>query len=367
MKYRTEIEAVANEKALPILQRKGVISVQEGVKKVGGLPTGDLCITVGVEKKIPKNEVLPHDLIPGEYFGIKTDVVEVPVIYPESRLGKMRPVQGGISLCDANYAAACTLGAVVKCKLTGRLVALTNNHCTGMLYDTNYATPDRAYKSDFVKGIPMIQPSSSDGGSLHTSKLGVVLRAVPMIFGLSAANQCDSAICSIDELGAAWFSMYESYTGPFLFAATSALSEDLEVWKSGRTTGVRSGSIDVVSLSINVQYGTTDNDRAAFTDLIKVRPLSHNNFSMGGDSGSCITAEISGDEYIIGHHFAGDGTNGFAGQIEHVADQLNIEAWNGAVVLPRGTGVSVYVEGVAFSEGLGTMRPVTHEEGEAPA
>ena len=65
-----------------IIKKKTVTSIKVGTKIINGKNTGEPCIAVGVKKKILKSEINPKDLIPREFNGIKTDVVEEGEIKP---------------------------------------------------------------------------------------------------------------------------------------------------------------------------------------------------------------------------------------------------------------------------------------------
>jgi hypothetical protein len=58
----------------------GVQGVGVGGKVTGGEPTGEMSITVFVERKRPLSEVPQDEQLPGEIEGVPTDVVEEPEI-----------------------------------------------------------------------------------------------------------------------------------------------------------------------------------------------------------------------------------------------------------------------------------------------
>jgi hypothetical protein len=60
-----------------LLRYPNVIGVAQGVRIKGGKPTGEPCLVVYVEKKIPPEELDASALLPSEIEGIPVDVVEV--------------------------------------------------------------------------------------------------------------------------------------------------------------------------------------------------------------------------------------------------------------------------------------------------
>ena len=61
---------------------KNVVGVGIGFKYVDGKNTEELCIQVLVSKKIDEKSLATNDIIPKEYLGIKTDIIEVGSIAP---------------------------------------------------------------------------------------------------------------------------------------------------------------------------------------------------------------------------------------------------------------------------------------------
>jgi len=274
-----------------------------------------------------------------------------------------RPLLGGISAIEET-STACTLGVVVRDSSDQRLVALTNNHCAGLLYDPAYKVP--TYGSLSVVGISMMQPSPYDGG-VGADIYGVVKRSIAMQFGTTggASNLVD---CSISTIGVddADYPILELDDGPFPFGAKALYSVGQQVSKSGRTTGNTPPPTTTVTSKnavVNVDYSGGiggDNNLAPFTNQIFCSAASR--FSQGGDSGSAIVAFISGRWRIIGLYFAGNatGTLGVCCPIEEVESILNVEMWDGSVVLPYNTSEYVTVNGRLYQRVSETFDPATH-------
>jgi len=376
--YESKEEEIANTRSGEYVWKKGVTMAFAGEKFRGGKPTGILSIVVGVEKKMSLSRVAKRDLIPEKIAGIPTDVVEIPRIYalgtctggggggcpPHDE--KYRPLIGGISAIEET-STACTLGLVVRDSTDHTLVALTNNHCAGLLYDVNYSVPDNGNSE--VGGIVMLQPSPYDGGTSGDS-YGVVKRAVAMQFG-TASGQDNIVDCSISttEIDDTDYIILELDDGPFPFGDKTMYSAGQEVLKAGRTTGNTPPPTTTVSSKstvVNVDYSGGaggDNNLAPFTDQIICTAASR--FSQGGDSGSAIVAFINGRYRVIGLHFAGNanGTMGVCCPMEEIASLLNVEAWDGSVVTDYTEESAIYVNGRRYVRVGATTDPVTHSVG----
>ena len=89
----------------------------------------------------------------------------------------------------------------------------------------------------------------------------------------------------------------------------------MKIKKSGRTTGITTGEITQVDVTVNVQYG--EGKIATFEDQIMAGKMCE-----PGDSGSAVLTE---DNYICGLLFAGSDTAMIASRIENVFDLLNVQ------------------------------------------
>ena len=68
-----------------IMRRANVVGVAEGIRIRRGKPTGQPCIVVYVERKVPRAKLDNGDLIPRQIEGVPVDVVEVGRIEPMLR------------------------------------------------------------------------------------------------------------------------------------------------------------------------------------------------------------------------------------------------------------------------------------------
>ncbi len=350
---------ILSKRSIDYLRRPGVNLVREGEKLRKGICTGEKCLTFGVTAK--KADLPEGEKIPSRINGVLTDVIEVGPFKAHSADPKLkyRPVVGGVSGCVGTGVMA-TFGGVVRDKTTGRLVGVTNNHAGGLRYDPDYATPTGG--NLFTAGLLFLQPSHGDGGSSEDDVLGPILRAPAMRFGLGVEtppNLVDAALISLEELNLAWFNTLNLHAGPFPFARKATWPVGATVAKSGRTTSMTTGTVTTKSAAVTVEFGAGDHNKAIFAGQILIEGAG---FGLPGDSGSLVVAIIGGVIRIIGLYFAGDGTSVcLANHIQDVENALQIESWDGTVVLPRSLVPEVLVNSTAFLRQSDTPFVVTHE------
>ena len=150
------------------------------------------------------------------------------------------------------------------------------------------------------------------------------------------------------------------------FATTTELNNMLinppaAIRSVGRTTGPKgffathiggtsSCEMEIVEINRVTGVGFTEKGQRAdsrFTNLLAVEYVDDSPFpSAGGDSGSCVIADLTGngDFKVIGLHFAGNGLTGSVIRIDEIVSRMNIRAWTGATSVdtsrPSGTVVT---------------------------
>ncbi len=264
------------------LLRKSVVrGVGIGYKTVGGKVTGELAIVVLVTKKIrPVSDIPPHERIPPEIEGVRTDLVEVgvvrvPVPLEIGRRDRLRPAPGGCSIGHVRSTAG-TLGCLVRGG-EGEFI-LSNNH---VLAATNLG----------VRGDYIVQPGPADGGRVPEDAIARLVDYIPLDF--SGENELDAAIAR---------PLSEELVTPEILEIGEPRGKaepelSAEVVKSGRTTGLTRGEIGVVEATIDVLYGLK---RVRFVGQCVVTTPK---FSAGGDSGSVVLYPES--KKVVGLLFAG--------------------------------------------------------------
>lgn len=73
----TEVVEILARHETKLLRYPNVIGVAPGIRTKRGKPTGERCVTVYVERKIPRGDLGDGEILPREIEGIPVDVVEV--------------------------------------------------------------------------------------------------------------------------------------------------------------------------------------------------------------------------------------------------------------------------------------------------
>jgi hypothetical protein len=328
----SEIVRVKEIHKSQILAKPNVVGVGTGYKRRGGRAVGELCVVALVRQKIPRAGLLKNEFVPSEVGGIPTDVVQVGHIKAlTSPTERWRPALGGVSIGHYLVTAG-TLGSVVRDASSGERLILSNNH---VLANNNQAQI----------GDAILQPGRADGGQLNADTIGTLLRFEPIRFNETQAT-CDLAL-AFAQLGNMAARVMGSkhrvkafYSDPeasnLVDAALARPADDREVVdeilelgpvngalpaelgmnvrKSGRTTGLTSGRIVVLNVTVDVDYG---NGNARFEDQIVSTPMSQ-----PGDSGSLL---VAGEALkAVGLLFAGSDQATLYNPIAHVQSALGI-------------------------------------------
>lgn len=321
----------ANEKA--ILAHENVVGVGVGHKTVKGRKTDQLSIIVLVERKLPETAVEPKSIIPRTVEDIPTDILEVGQLRAfQARTDRWRPAPAGVSVGHYQITAG-TFGCVVKDRASGERLLLSNNH---VLANSNDATP----------GDPILQPGPADGGTTSNDTFAHLERFCPIEFSV-APSSCDTASAYVSfgnliaEMLGSSHRVQAYQVNPqavnLVDAAvakpvddTQMLDEILEIGaitgittptlgmqvrKSGRTTGLTTGTIDVIDATVNVSYGS--GRTATFERQLVAGPMSQ-----GGDSGSLVVAAST--LLAVGLLFAGSEQSTIFSPIQNVLDCLEV-------------------------------------------
>lgn len=252
--------------------------------------------------------------------------------------GKYRPVVGGVSGgLFAAVKSTGTIGCIAK-DGTGRTVLISNNHV--FAYDIGTIP----YKG--VKGDPIIQPGSADGGTIN-DKVATLEKWIPVTL---TGNIVDVAY-AIPVVGTNTPNLCNLYSGS---SADPVIGMTLS--KGGRTTGCVSGIVESIKVTSNVTYTikTSTGDiiyKAQFDDCISVRGTIP--VALGGDSGS-IWVTPSGNN-VVGLTFAGNaaGDMAVAGKAKNVERLLGVVFGDGGGGGGDGGGCSSPTVSLTISSGGG--------------
>jgi hypothetical protein len=226
---------------------------------------------------------------------------------PPSSSHRMRPVRPGTSAGHYEITAG-TLGAFVRVDGSDQPHLLSNNH---VLADENRG----------AVGDEILQPGVLDGGQSGTDRIASLQRFVAL--DAAGVNYADAAIAALDD-GVEFEASIEE------IATTGAITpaEDVErVVKRGRTTGLTHGLVTAIEVDNVVARFSTGNLR--FDNQIEIAGAGMTVFSRGGDSGSLIVDESSGD--AVGLLFAGSDQGGpqgtgvtYANPLDAVFQRLSV-------------------------------------------
>jgi len=325
---RAQVRHQATLLALP-----NVIGVGIGLKAVGGRRTEKLCLSVLVQRKVPGAALEAEALIPDDVEGVPTDVIEAGEVRAlAARTSRLRPAPGGVSLGHVLVTAG-TFGCVVRDRLSGDALILSNNH---VLANSNRADP----------GDAILQPGAIDGGDEPADVLAALERFGEIQFARQPAT-CPLArglVRAVNTL-AAWGGFHhrlEAWRDDPLAVnridAAVARPQDeadllpevldigivrgtrppelgLKVRKSGRSSGLTTGEIIVLDATITVGYGEST---ARFTGQIVTTAMSQ-----PGDSGSVLVE--AGGTRAVGLLFAGSDQVTLHNPIEAVLSALAVE------------------------------------------
>jgi hypothetical protein len=338
----------ARQAASPdFLARQNVVACGVGYKIKGQTPTNTPSVMVSVTRKIPVDQLHPSDLIPAMIQNVPTDVVETGeiVAFGVDRTVALRPVRPGTSVGNISGATG-TISCIVK--RGGQSFILSNNHILAML---NEGKP----------GDVIVQPGAADGGN-SADQVATLTQFAPITFsadtevGTTAAAAAQSTQpqgCAV-VVAQLFSSLVESLSnirkpttalppppaeasGNMVDAAIAAPIRDglldpaivdigappqgiaeaklgMQVFKSGRTSGVTEGIITQVDVVVNVKYDTRT---ARFSNQIMITPCSQ-----PGDSGSLV---LDFQRNAVGLVFSGSDQVTVANLIGAVLAALNVE------------------------------------------
>lgn len=313
-----ELIAIKERVEAEYLGRPGVTGIDVGYKEVGGERTDQVAIRVHVGQK--SDDVPAAERVPADIEGAGTDVLErtyeLQVVSAELDISLQADtthyatLEGGVSMGPSrtinNHIFAGTLGAIVIDKATNQHAALTNFHVACV--DSGWHVGDR-----------MVQPSRIDTGVVPTDEFGAIARAT-----LSSA--VDGAVISIDTGKTTSCNIVEIGSVRGMKAAALGMA----VRKRGRTTGLTYGTVDGLSLSVNVDYGDGIGVHTLTNQVSIAADTTHNAmFSDHGDSGSVI---VDDSGYVVALLFAGSGANTVGNPIASVLSELNVEMCVGKTV-----------------------------------
>ena len=261
-------------------------------------------------------------------------VTLVDTAYPDGgddhQTAQTTPIElgaSGGSVDDSTRRFCCggTLGALVT-DIDGGLYILGNNHVLA-----------RFNKAEV--GEDIVHPGLIDAGC-STSSPEVVANLTDFVeIFKNGTNDVDAAIAEI-VTGTVNTSGSILDIGT-ISADTLAPSVGLAVKKSSRTTGLTTGSIAAVDVTLDVGYNTKCGGGktvvARFTGAFRI---NGSDFSDGGDSGALVVEDVTSSPRAVGLLFAGSSSSTFCNPIDSVlaAFGVSLVGVGGDPPLPPPTG-----------------------------
>lgn len=365
----------------------GVHSIFYGFKIKDNETTDVKSLIYCVSEKKPlsalsSNEIIPRQIVlDSEQY--PTDVVQMGQIVlnqcystnaPEitALRSRVRPLSGGLEISTLNSWTQVapfnfsfsigTLGFLAKDNVDNKLVGVTNNHVIVEDAFINSEKNPLSAASSIIDNVVFSDPSGfnavipprilqfgSAGGFVNfvNDMIGIPKRYVPISSG--SPNRVDGALFTISTgifcTNSQALSGLNTFNMPF--ATTSeinALPFNNALYSVGATTGPKGVNCPLTCFGIGstnigfIRQGVSTT--VVFQDIIAIRFLDSSNLpSWSGDSGSAVVGNINGQNKIVGLLFGGDSsgtpsnpisTFAVVSRIDHVANELNISAWDGS-------------------------------------
>lgn len=335
------LRQLAQAKQAQLLSCNNIVGVGVGHKRRRGRVVENEAIVVLVRKKLDPIHVPKAVFIPRQIEDVPTDVVEVGdlrILAGATRLPRaerMRPARPGVSIGHYKITAG-TFGCVVRDLRTNATLILSNNHVLANLSD---GFDGRARIGDAV-----LQPGRYDGGT-DKDLIATLERFIPL-YRVNRPPTCriarkleQAANFALRILGPSYEVHFQRRTrvenladaavarpvkeeeiSPDILGIGSPkgvkeVSIDDVVMKSGRTSGLTRGRVEVVHATVKVALG--DVGYGIFSDQIVTTQIGD-----PGDSGSLV---LSPDGMAVGLLSAGSDRATICGRIQNVLSSLGVE------------------------------------------
>jgi hypothetical protein len=285
-----------------LMQYPNVTGVGVGLRVVGGRRTDEVCVRVYVRRKVPEAQLSPADLLPRTVDGATVDVIEGDFVYMqdgapalplEERVMRHFPfLTPGVSVGGLRVTAGTLGAAVYDAAEGGQQLLLSNWHVL---------CGDPACE----RGEAIVQPGTFDGGAAPRDTVAVLHR-------FAHTDRVDAAVAFVN--GERF--LRDAIPGIGLLRGVGGASLGTRARKSGRTTGLTSGTVEDVSADVTVSG-------KLFLDQIVVTRDGNDPIVQGGDSGSLVVDE---HDLAVGLLFGGaiDGSLWIANHVQDVMDALHI-------------------------------------------
>lgn len=282
-------------------------SVYKKIKNFLNRIRGKKALIYFVEKKVPKEELAPADLIPERMGNMETDVVEIGELHLMQGLPhrqKYRPLVAGISGMWERGTAG-TIGAVVF--KNGAPHILTNEHIA------------HPYWQGAKQGDVFMQPSPYDN-TIHTDVRVGIIKYPPLIKFATpenpAYNDFDAHLVPLDA-GIPYEPLKQLTIGDYNPEPKEHFA-GMEVQRDGRTNGYKKGRV----LATNVVAQVWMDKQKGLLANFKNQVFYENKdfvFVNGGDSGTLV---IDTQKNPVGLIFAASNTVAIGTPIKNIMSGL---------------------------------------------
>jgi hypothetical protein len=282
-----------------------IVGVGIGEKMVGDQPTGRLVVKVFVRDKRRRAEVASAALVPRFLGGVPTDVDASGTIAAQHYTLRQRPAPCGVSIGSCHCVTPGSLGCLVR--RASRYYILGTNHILALLN-----------RGPVGGGIP--QPGRLDGGKCSRDVIARLSRFVPIV--REGTNLVDAAIALTLRTRVDPRVMRTGGTRQPLVAPEDTPRLGMPVQKSGRSTRYRTGRIDAVHVTVDVDFAPLGGT-FRFSEQFRVRG-ARKAFSDNGDSGALVTTHP--ENRPVGLLFSGNAAHNvsFCNDIAAVTRALDV-------------------------------------------
>lgn len=166
------------------LSKANVVGLGLGYKTVHGYTTRQKCIKVYVSKKHALKDLYPLDVIPYNYNGMKTDVVNIGRVNAISLVNELKPFPGSYSIGPLKTCICGSYGCLVK-----------DNKNNFYILGSNLMFPNG---KNIPLGTPIVEPlGKTDESKLSIAKLS---KAISIKFMDPCNNASNYVNCSMAKI-----------------------------------------------------------------------------------------------------------------------------------------------------------------------
>jgi len=261
-----------------------VVGIGVGRKIKKGRVTRQHCVRIYVERKIPRNALPEHLLLPERFDDVVTDVIETGrfrAYQPGTLAGqkRVRPARPGCSI--GFQFEDSPIGPVI---MAGTLGALVEGDGVRYILSNNHVL---ANENSLPIGSPIFQPGLLDGGNPAADQIATLERFIPL--KPDEPNAVDCALAALVDANSISATILPK-VGRLTSAEPIDAAEGMQVEKTGRATGYTTGTVFEVSYTGKVQFQL---GMLEFENQVLIRG-DQRAFSNGGDSGSLVVDRESG-------------------------------------------------------------------------